>query len=111
METGLGELRSRELTSRLKYLSANKNLQVLIGNMVVEIKSMDINKGVAARLWLDKFPHDFVIAVGDDWTDEDTFRAMSRGAITIKVGSTSSEAKYHVSGFMDVRNFLKKLVN
>ncbi len=111
VETGLGELRSRELTSRLKYLSANKNLQVLIGNMVVEIKSMDINKGVAARLWLDKFPHDFVIAVGDDWTDEDTFRAMSRGAITIKVGSTSSEAKYHVSGFMDVRNFLKKLVN
>lgn len=111
VETGLGELRSRELTSHLKYLSANKNLQVLIGNMVVEIKSMDINKGVAAKHWLVKFPNDCIIAIGDDWTDEDTFKAMPKEAVTIKVGSTSSEAKYHVASYQEVRDFLKKLVS
>jgi len=109
VETGLGELRSGELTNHLEYLSANKNLQVLIGNMVVEIKNMDVNKGSAANQWLEKFPHDFTIAIGDDWTDEDTFEAMPIDAYTIKVGSTSSAAKYNVSTFREVRDFLKNL--
>ena len=109
VETGLGELRSRELTSHLKYLTTGKNLQVLEGDMVVEVKNAMVNKGSAARQWLEKFDHDFVLAVGDDWTDEDMFRAMPDDAITIKVGSTSSAAKYNVSMFKEVRDLLKKL--
>jgi trehalose 6-phosphate synthase/phosphatase len=49
VETGLGELRSRELTSHLKYLSNGKNLQVLEGDMVVEVKNAYVNKGNAAK--------------------------------------------------------------
>lgn len=109
VETGLGELRSRELTSHLKYLSTGKNLQVLEGDMVVEIKNADVNKGNAAQKWLDTFDHDFVIAFGDDWTDEDTFKAMPDDAFTVKVGSTSSLAMYNVPTVKDVRAFLKTL--
>ncbi len=109
VETGLGELRSRELTSHLKYLSTGKNLQVLEGDMVVEVKNADVNKGNAAQKWLDTFEHDFVISFGDDWTDEDTFKAMPEDAYTVKVGQTSSAAKYNVSAVKEVRAFLKVL--
>lgn len=110
VETGLGELRTRELTSHLKYLASNQNLQVLEGDMVVEIKSTEINKGRAASSWLKRFDADFVMAIGDDWTDEDTFKAMPEGALTIKVGSSNSTAKYSISGPSEVRDLLKKMV-
>lgn len=109
VETGLGELRSRELSSHLKYLSTGKNLQVLEGDMVVEVKNADVNKGRAAQKWINTYEHDFALAIGDDWTDEDTFKAMPENAITIKVGSTSSAANYNIPTFKEVRGFLKLL--
>lgn len=110
VETGLGELRTRELSSHLKYLSANSELQVLEGDMVVEIKNRNINKGKGARKWLERFESDFLIAIGDDMTDEDTFEAMPESAHTIKVGARSSAAKYTVHNFDNVRKLLKKLI-
>ncbi|MCC5930994.1 MAG: bifunctional alpha,alpha-trehalose-phosphate synthase (UDP-forming)/trehalose-phosphatase [Cyclobacteriaceae bacterium] len=110
VETGLGELRSRELSSHLKYLSTNKNLQVLEGDMVVEIKSAAVNKGKTALKWLRKFDHDFVLAIGDDWTDEDTFKVMPKDAFSVKVGSTSSAANYNIDSFKEVRAFLWELM-
>lgn len=111
VETGLGELRTRELSSHLKYLTTDKNLQVLEGDMVVEIKSAMVNKGRAALKWLEKFPHDFTLAVGDDWTDEDTFRVMPPNAYTIKVGGTTSAAKYNIDSYREVRKLLSDIYN
>ncbi len=85
------------------------NLQVLEGDMVVEIKSAQVNKGRAAHQWIEDFPSDYIIAIGDDWTDEDTFRAMPEDALTVKVGSTSSAAKYNLISPQEVRQFLKQL--
>jgi trehalose 6-phosphate synthase/phosphatase len=110
VETGLGELRTRELTSHLKYLASNQNLQVLEGDMVVEIKSTEINKGRAARNWLERYNADFIMAIGDDWTDEDTFKAMPETAVTIKVGSSNSAAKFSIEGPNEVRSLLKSIV-
>lgn len=110
VETGLGELRTRELTSHLKYLSSNSNLQVLEGDMVVEIKDREVNKGRTALQWLQGHPHDFVIAIGDDFTDEDTFKAMPKDAYTIKVGSITSAARFSVDSYKDVRNMLKAML-
>lgn len=109
VETGLGELRTRELTSHLKYISSNSNLQILEGDMVVEIKDREINKGRTALQWLQRHSHDFVIAFGDDRTDEDTFKAMPKGAYTIKVGSITSAARFNVDSYKDVRNILKAM--
>jgi trehalose 6-phosphate synthase/phosphatase len=110
VETGLGEVRTRELTSHLRYLTTNKNLQVLEGDMVVEIKSSEINKGRGASIVLDKNDADFILACGDDWTDEDTFRAMPDKAFTIKVGSAASAAKYSVTSYRDIRSLLTRLI-
>ena len=110
VETGLGELRTRELTSHLKYLSTNANLQVLEGSMIIEIKNFEVNKGRAAAKWIKTFPAAFSMAIGDDWTDEDTFKAMPDDAVTIKVGSTFSAAKYNTHSYKEVRKFLNFLM-
>ena len=111
VETGLGEARTRELTSHLKYITIDRNLKVLEGNKVVEIKNSEIDKGRAASVWLNKHESDFVMACGDDWTDEDTFKAMPKDAYSIKVGSTSSAARYRVADHTEIRDILKSLID
>jgi trehalose 6-phosphate synthase/phosphatase len=109
VETGLGELRTRELASHLRYMAADKNLSILEGDMVVEIKNSEVDKGRAAERWLQKHQYDFILAIGDDWTDEDTFLAMPEEAITIRVGRSTSQAKYRIDSTKAVREFFKKL--
>ena len=109
VETGLGEIRTRELASHLKYVTSNKNLQVLEGDKVVEIKNSQVNKGNAAAKLLSKYDADFIMALGDDWTDEDTFMAMPDNSVTVKVGNSASAAKYNVPSYLEVRKLLKAL--
>ncbi len=109
VESGLGELRTRELASHLRYMAADKNLTVLEGDMVVEIKNSEVNKGLAAERWLQKDDFDFVLAIGDDWTDEDTFLVMPDDAITIRVGRSTSQAKYRIDSYEHVRGFFQQL--
>jgi trehalose 6-phosphate synthase/phosphatase len=111
VEKGLGEMRARELHTHLSYLASNINLQVMEGSMVIEIKNTEVNKGAAAARWLEKFPADFVLALGDDRTDEDMFRAMPEEAYTIKVGHSRSSARFYLESVQDVRNILKELPN
>ncbi|MDX5421993.1 MAG: bifunctional alpha,alpha-trehalose-phosphate synthase (UDP-forming)/trehalose-phosphatase [Hymenobacteraceae bacterium] len=110
VETGLGELRARELVSHLNFLASNSNLQVLDGQMAVEVKAQEINKGKATSYWLNKYPHEFVMAIGDDWGDEDIFKAMPREAYTVKIGSGYSVAKYHLDTSQEARWMLSKLL-
>ncbi len=111
VEAGLGELRSREIISHLKYLAVNMNLQVLEGNKVVEIKNLEINKGKAAAKWVINANNtDFILAIGDDATDEDTFKAMPEHAYTIKVGDNRSAAKFSIQEPKAVRTLLKQLI-
>lgn len=110
VEDGLGNLRAHELMADLKHLAADKGLQLLQGDKVIEVKSITINKGKAAMRWLEKDDFDFVMAIGDDHTDEDTFKAMPDDAITIKVGNNLSAATYYLSSFMEVRELLKEMV-
>jgi trehalose 6-phosphate synthase/phosphatase len=52
---------------------------------------------------------DFILAVGDDWTDEFTFKALPDHAHTIKVGTKSTAAKYYINSVSDVRQLLSQL--
>ena len=110
VESGLGDLRMRELFSHLKYMARGHNLQVLEGNMVLEIKRPDINKGRAAVAMMRGEVHDFVMALGDDWTDEDTFKAMPKTDYTIRVGYAYTQANYNIKGPKEVRVLLENLV-
>ena len=67
---------------------------------------MEINKGKAAVLQVEKCDYDFIIAFGDDFTDEDVFKALPDSAITIKVGSNVSAAKFYLRNPAEVRKLL-----
>lgn len=91
----LAETRSRELIDLLQYLTLNQKLNVVEGNKVVEVKCAEINKGWAVAEWLNK-DYDFILAAGDDLTDEDMFKAMPPHAYTIKIGHSPSLAHYNI---------------
>jgi trehalose 6-phosphate synthase/phosphatase len=107
VETGLGDLRAGELVNNLRFTTGDLGLQILPGNKVIEVKNIEINKGKTALALLHGKQYDFVMAIGDDHTDEDTFKAMPDNSVTIKVGNNSSTAKYYLNDFKEVRQLLK----
>ncbi|WP_143960533.1 bifunctional alpha,alpha-trehalose-phosphate synthase (UDP-forming)/trehalose-phosphatase [Litoribacter populi] len=109
VESGLGNLRKRELFSHLKYVARGHQLQVLEGNRALEIKKPDISKSKACLEFLENQPYDFVLVIGDNWTDEETFRKLSPNAVTVRVGYTYTRAKYNLQNHFQVREFLKGL--
>jgi len=105
----LGELRARELMNNLSDITANLNLQVLEGSKVVELKNTNINKGRTASRWISREEWDFILALGDDWTDEDTFKVLPSTAWSIKVGSGASAARFSLSSPNKATSLLRKL--
>lgn len=111
VEKGLGELRSSELGSHLKHFMERKLLQVLHGNHVVEVKPNAVNKGSIAQALEQKIKPDFILAIGDDRTDEDTFEMLSDSAYTLKVGQGASQARFSVEDHKAVRVILSRLIS
>ncbi|MCY1634819.1 bifunctional alpha,alpha-trehalose-phosphate synthase (UDP-forming)/trehalose-phosphatase [Marinifilum sp. D737] len=104
-----GELRANELKDELTTMIANHNLEILEGNKVIEVKSGGINKGMASLQFLQNQNFDFVLAIGDDWTDEYMFRELPESSVTIKVGLKHTAAKYKVDSVAKVRSLLSEL--
>lgn len=109
VEEGLGELRANELMNTLRFITADKGLQMLPGNKVVEIKNVEVNKGKVSLSWLENNDYDFIMALGDDHTDEDMFKALPDKAFTIKIGSNISSARYYLRDYREVRRLLRTL--
>jgi trehalose 6-phosphate synthase/phosphatase len=104
------ELLAAELTDQLLRFVANQDVQVIRGSKVIEIRPAAVNKGLAARDWLVKSPADFVLAAGDDVTDEDMFAALPEGAYSIRVGASNTRARFHVENVQEVVGILESLV-
>jgi trehalose 6-phosphate synthase/phosphatase len=104
-----GELRANELKDELTTMIANHNLEILEGNKVIEVKSGGINKGMASLQFIQNQNFDFILALGDDWTDEYMFRELPDSAITIKVGLKHTAARYKVDSVSKVRKLLSDL--
>ena len=111
VEKGLGDLRSSELASHLKHFMEQKQLQVLNGNHVVEVKPDAINKGKVAQARAHISNPDFILCMGDDRTDEDMFEMLPKFAYTIKVGPGSSHARFNLDTHVQVRELLKLLTD
>jgi trehalose 6-phosphate synthase/phosphatase len=56
--------------------------------------------------WLNSGRHDFILAVGDDSTDEDLFKSMPPAALTVRVGISATLAQYTVSNSAEVIDLL-----
>jgi trehalose 6-phosphate synthase/phosphatase len=102
-------LRAAELVDHLLNLTAKADLQVVRGNKVVEIRRAGVNKGNAAVAWMADRDYDFILAIGDDTTDEDMFKFMPSAAITIRVGISGTHAQYNVRNCAEVFDLLARL--
>ena len=106
----LGEIRANELSNVLKELISNHGLSVLAGNKVLEVKSSGVNKGKAAGKLLMKKKCEFILAIGDDWTDEFLFKELPDSAVTVKVGLKKTAASFFVYETKRVRTLLNKFI-
>ncbi len=105
----LASVRAKELKEDLINLTENLGVRVLEGSKVIEIKDAGVNKGRAVSRWLARKTWDFILAVGDDWTDEDMFDVLPDSAYSIMVGLSASKARFNVDSQQDIRELLKEL--
>ncbi len=103
-------LLAAELTDHLINLTSKTDLQVFLGSKVVEIRHAGVDKGSAALEWLTKNDYDFVLAIGDDETDEDLFRVLPETAVSIRVGIAATHAHHNLRNNAQVINLLHSLV-
>ena len=102
---------SNDLMAFLTQIAANLEISVLKGSKVIEIKNVEIDKGRAALRFLSKDNYQFILAIGDDSTDEALFRILPKHAYSIKVGMTPSYARFNLIAQKDVVPLLEKLLN
>lgn len=108
-----GLLRATELYNELLEYTNSMDIQVVKGNKIVEVRNKGVNKGVVTKRILQPDNYDFILACGDDATDEDMFYQLTgvENAYTIKVGTNASFAKYNlhtpqmVLSLLEVLNF------
>lgn len=101
-----------KLKEELEMGLSNLPVTVLSGKKVIEARAIEANKGSFARWFLDTHNSDkskFVIAIGDDKTDEDLFHAVPYDSATIKIGGGESRAQYRLASQKDLLPFLTKI--
>lgn len=106
----LGALRAQQLVNSLISICLKQNLQIMQGNKVIEIKSPQYSKGSEVNRLLLATRYDFILAMGDDTTDDDMFRALPPSAVTIKIGVISESARYNLAAQTDTLPFLQQLI-
>ena len=109
-EPKLGEIRAREVVNDLLNITANLKLQVLEGSRIVEVKNADVTKGQAALRWVYQKEWDFILAIGDDLTDEDVFQVLPATALSIKVRFGASAARFSLGSPSQVISLLTAML-
>lgn len=111
-EPQFGASQARELRSHLAKLLANQPAEVLPGVKVVEVRPAGIHKGLIVQDLAPRVPAGWpIVAIGDDATDEDLFRALPADGVSIHVGSRDSVARYRLSDPTSVRLLLERFAS
>jgi trehalose 6-phosphate synthase/phosphatase len=109
-DVAMSELRVKEFVDDMIQFTASNEIDVLLGKKVVEIKCSGVSKGDTALDLLALDEYDFIMAAGDDDTDEALFQAMPEGSYTIKIGKQNSFADYSLASSTELIEILEKFV-
>jgi len=108
-DSELAYIRIQELKDAILNLTANLDIGVFEGNKILEVKNIGISKGQVAELRIAKQKWDFILAAGDDYTDEDLFAILPENAYSIKVGYSISKARFNLDSVHELRLLLEQL--
>ncbi len=115
--TEFADFLANKLTFELEESLTNLPAQVKRGKKVIEVKSVNANKGYFVEQWLQRKEYlpDIVISIGDDTTDEDMFDILQGRSdvktFCIKVGKEKSHARYSLPDQDTVSGFLENLLH
>ncbi|MEX0761999.1 MAG: bifunctional alpha,alpha-trehalose-phosphate synthase (UDP-forming)/trehalose-phosphatase [Dehalococcoidia bacterium] len=110
-EVDLGEWQALELASLLENMLSSAPVEILTGARIVEIRQQGLDKGRAYDFVKRQYgPFDFVLATGDDRTDEDLFSRLEPEAFSVRVGGGGSRATTAVSSPASMRRLLRALI-
>lgn len=91
------------------------NIELHQGNKVLEFRTPGINKGTAVRRFIDK-SYGFILAIGDDYTDEDIFLELQANDIAtkdnlylIKVGPGKTQASFRALSSKEIIKLLNTM--
>ena len=110
-DADFGARQALDLRRLLNEVLANQPFDVLAGKKVIEVRLRGVSKAaVARRLQDDSSPGSAIVAIGDDHTDEDLFRALPAASLTVAVGPRPTGAAFRVADYRDVRRVLRRLI-
>ena len=105
-----GDWLANDLVANLDHMLAESPVKAVKGQKIVEIKSLWANKGQVYSRLLQSITPDFILAAGDDVTDEDLFARLPESAWTIHVGRNQSRAQYYLNNPHEMLAFLTELL-
>ncbi|MFN8576778.1 MAG: bifunctional alpha,alpha-trehalose-phosphate synthase (UDP-forming)/trehalose-phosphatase [Candidatus Sericytochromatia bacterium] len=106
------EYQSKKLKEELEIALSNFPVTVIAGKKVIEVKSIEADKGHFVNWYLKEKSIDdetFILAIGDDTTDEDMFFSLKNKGCSIKVGLNNTIAKYILREQKDVYKLLESI--
>ena len=102
---------SRDLTRALERILTDHDLVVTDENCVVEVRSRSVTKGLFFQSRLSQEPWDFILALGDDETDESLFRVLPIGSYSVRVGLVPTAARFNADSVETALVLLERLRN
>jgi len=105
----LADLREHQLINLLVSVCTKNNLHLMRGNKIVEVMVSELDKGNAAKRLLNKKSWDFILAMGDDTTDENLFAALPEYAYSIRIGTGATKARFNIMNQKAALKILEKL--
>ncbi len=108
-EPEMVSVKMSEIKDALFSIKGNHPIEIQEGHMVLEVKDQRVNKGHATRLFTNQMSYDFVLAAGDDVTDEDMFKVLDQ-AETIKIGFGPTKAKHRIQTVKEFRDLLENII-
>jgi trehalose 6-phosphate synthase/phosphatase len=105
-----GVRQAHELRMLLSDTLSNEPFEVVEGKKVVEVRLRGVSKALIAHRLGAEEGRQAIIAIGDDRTDEDLFRALPSSSITIAVAEQPLGAKVRVDDYRAVRHLLRALL-
>jgi trehalose 6-phosphate synthase/phosphatase len=107
-EPDLAFVRVAELRDALLTITTNFDLTTFEGPRVIEVKSTLASKAQAVMNWLESGDYDFILAAGDDRTDEELFAALPEDAHSIRIRLAPSSAHYFLDSDDELRALLEE---
>lgn len=107
----IGELKAKELYKILTRWSHGLDINIFNGDKVIEITNAMINKGNAVSQVLNDGTPDFIMAIGDDVTDEFLFAQLPDHSTSIKVGNAPTIATHRLRDYKETRKLLEILMS